>query len=224
MGLYDAESINAVRRAQMPCPAGGRSPSVARGHGGASQLHRYEANKANLAMLNERVGIFCDDTRDAIKGGCFDAREPGYVEGKPGSFWDIGGAVAAWCRSDRLPPHAPSQIVSYVSAHDNFTLWDKLLCVRYAQILFLLCSCLPLVRLLSCRPSLLGTLTECMALSVVRRLLPAAPFYKLLLLFLFLRCFPFWVRTGKIMSDVLELMNFCNSSNKKTGVITLYPP
>lgn len=24
-----------------------------------------------------------------------------------------------WCRSDRLPPHAPSQIVSYVSAHDN---------------------------------------------------------------------------------------------------------
>ncbi len=49
----------------------------------------------------------------------------------PGSFWDIGAAVAAWCRSDRLPPHAPSQIVSYVSAHDNFTLWDKLLCVRY---------------------------------------------------------------------------------------------
>ena len=61
------------------------------------------------------------------------AREPGYVEGRPGSFWDIGGAVAAWCRSDRLPPHAPSQIVSYVSAHDNFTLWDKLLCVRYER-------------------------------------------------------------------------------------------
>ena len=55
------------------------------------------------------------------------------MEGKPGSFWDIGGAVAAWCRSDRLPPHAPSQIVSYVSAHDNFTLWDKLLCVRYEK-------------------------------------------------------------------------------------------
>lgn len=84
-------------------------------------------------MLNERIGIFCDDTRDTIKGGCFNAREPGYVEGRPGSFWDIGGAVAAWCRSDRLPPHAPSQIVSYVSAHDNFTLWDKLLLVRYEK-------------------------------------------------------------------------------------------
>ena len=84
-------------------------------------------------MLNDRIGIFCDDTRDTIKGGCFSAREPGYVEGRPGSFWDIGGAVAAWCRSDRLPPHAPSQIVNYVSAHDNFTLWDKLLLVRYEK-------------------------------------------------------------------------------------------
>ena len=134
MGLYDAESINAVRAALDALP-GGREILLygEPWQGGASQLHRYEANKANLAMLNERVGIFCDDTRDAIKGGCFDAREPGYVEGKPGSFWDIGAAVAAWCRSDRLPPHAPSQIVSYVSAHDNFTLWDKLLCVRYEK-------------------------------------------------------------------------------------------
>ena len=134
MGLYDAESINAVRAALDALP-GGRDILLygEPWQGGASQLHRYEANKANLAMLNERVGIFCDDTRDAIKGGCFDAREPGYVEGKPGSFWDIGAAVAAWCRSDRLPPHAPSQIVSYVSAHDNFTLWDKLLCVRYEK-------------------------------------------------------------------------------------------
>ena len=134
MGLYDIESINAVRAALDSLP-GGRDILLygEPWQGGASQLHRYEANKANLAMLNERVGIFCDDTRDAIKGGCFDAREPGYVEGKPGSFWDIGAAVAAWCRSNRLPPHAPSQIVSYVSAHDNFTLWDKLLCVRYEK-------------------------------------------------------------------------------------------
>ena len=134
MGLYDAESINAVRAALDALPCG--RDILLYGEpwqGGASQLRRYEANKANLALLNERVGIFCDDTRDAIKGGCFDAREPGYVEGKPGSFWDIGAAVAAWCRSDRLPPHAPSQIVSYVSAHDNFTLWDKLLCVRYEK-------------------------------------------------------------------------------------------
>ena len=134
MGLYDVDTMNAARAALDALP-GGRDILLygEPWQGGGSQLHRYEANKANLAMLNERIGIFCDDTRDAIKGGCFNAREPGYVEGKPGSFWDVGGAVAAWCRSDRLPPHAPSQIVSYVSAHDNFTLWDKLLCVRYER-------------------------------------------------------------------------------------------
>ena len=134
MGLYDVETMNLLR-AELDKLPGGRDILMygEPWQGGCSALHRYEANKNNLNMLNERIGIFCDNTRDAIKGGCFDAREPGYVEGKPGSFWDIGGAVAAWCRSDRLPPHAPSQIVSYVSAHDNFTLWDKLLCVRYEK-------------------------------------------------------------------------------------------
>ena len=134
MGLYDVDTMNELRAALDALP-GGRDILMygEPWQGGGSQLHRYEANKANLAMLSDRIGIFCDDTRDVIKGGCFDAREPGYVEGRPGSFWDIGGAVAAWCRSDRLPPHAPSQIVSYVSAHDNFTLWDKLLLVRYAR-------------------------------------------------------------------------------------------
>ena len=134
MGLYDVETMNALRAALDDLP-GGRYILLygEPWQGGASQLHRYEANKANLAMLSDRIGIFCDDTRDAIKGSCFDPRDPGYVEGRPGSFWDIGAAVAAWCRSDRLPPHAPSQIVNYISAHDNYTLWDKLLLVRYSR-------------------------------------------------------------------------------------------
>ena len=134
MGLYDVETMNLLRAELDQLPGGQNILMYGEPwQGGASALHRYEANKNNLAMLNERIGIFCDNTRDAIKGGCFDAREPGYVEGRPGSFWDIGGAVAAWCRSDKLPAHSPSQIVSYVSAHDNFTLWDKLLMVRYAR-------------------------------------------------------------------------------------------
>ena len=134
MGLYDVETMNLLR-AELDKLHGGRDILMygEPWQGGGSALRRYEANKNNLAMLNDRIGIFCDNTRDAIKGGCFNAREPGYVEGKPGSFWDIGGAVAAWCRSSTLPPHSPGQIVSYVSAHDNFTLWDKLLMVRYAH-------------------------------------------------------------------------------------------
>lgn len=134
MGLYDVETINAVRAALDSLPGGQQILMYGEPwQGGASGLRRYEAVKNNLPMLSDRIGIFCDNTRDAIKGGCFNAREPGYVQGKPGAFWDVGGAVAAWCRSDALPPHTPGQIVSYVSAHDNFTLWDKLLMVRYKR-------------------------------------------------------------------------------------------
>ena len=118
MGLYDVETMNLLRAELDQLPDGRNILMYGEPwQGGVSALHRYEANKNNLAMLNERIGIFCDNTRDAIKGGCFDAREPGYVEGKESA----------------LPPHSPGQIVSYVSAHDNFTLWDKLLFVRYKR-------------------------------------------------------------------------------------------
>ena len=134
MGLYDVDTMNLLRAELDKLPGGEEILMYGEPwQGGQSQLHRYEANKNNLSMLSERIGVFCDDTRDAIKGGCFDARTPGYVQGKPGGFWDIGAAVAAWCRSDRLSPRAPSQIISYVSAHDNFTLWDKLMLVRYKK-------------------------------------------------------------------------------------------
>ena len=132
MGLFDVETMNQLRAALDKLP-GGKSILMygEPWQGGGSALRAAAADKNDLALLNDRIGIFCDNTRDAIKGGCFNAREPGYVEGKTEALWDIGASVAAWCRSPALPPHAPGQIVSYVSAHDNFTLWDKLLQVRY---------------------------------------------------------------------------------------------
>ena len=134
MGLFDVETMNQLRAALDKLP-GGKSILMYGDpwQGGGSALRAAAADKNDLALLNDRIGIFCDNTRDAIKGGCFNAREPGYVEGKTEALWDIGASVAAWCRSPALPPHAPGQIVSYVSAHDNFTLWDKLLQVRYAN-------------------------------------------------------------------------------------------
>ena len=134
MGLFDVETMNQLRATLDKLP-GGKSILMygEPWQGGGSALRAAAADKNDLALLNDRIGIFCDNTRDAIKGGCFDAREPGYVEGKTEALWDIGASVAAWCRSPALPPHAPGQIVSYVSAHDNFTLWDKLLQVRYTN-------------------------------------------------------------------------------------------
>lgn len=78
MGLYDVETINAVRAALDSLPGGQQILMYGEPwQGGASGLRRYEAVKNNLPMLSDRIGIFCDNTRDAIKGGCFNAREPG---------------------------------------------------------------------------------------------------------------------------------------------------
>ena len=41
------------------------------------------ADKRALDALHERIGFFCDDTRDCIKGNVFDAANAGYVNGAP---------------------------------------------------------------------------------------------------------------------------------------------
>ena len=85
------------------------------------------AMKGNIQRLDPNVGIFCDTTRDAIKGDCFHAEQPGFVSGGSGLGETILCAVSGWmgCVGD-FKPRACSQVVNYVSAHDNFTLWDKL--------------------------------------------------------------------------------------------------
>lgn len=85
------------------------------------------AQKENVGYLDEGIAIFSDDTRDAIKGSVFYAAEPGFVNGGRGREADILHAVTGWRDggADFLPKSC-GQIVNYVSAHDNFTLWDKL--------------------------------------------------------------------------------------------------
>ena len=113
MGLFDVDTMNEARAALDKLPRGQEILMYGEPwQGGQSMLRRYEANKANLQMLNTRIGVFSDDTRDAIKGNCFDARSPGYVNGRYDAFWDIGSAVGAWCLEDRVDPRAPSQIIS----------------------------------------------------------------------------------------------------------------
>ena len=74
--------------------------------------------------------MFCDDTRDAIKGHVFEAKIPGFVNGAEGLEQDILESARAWCRggskNEKAKVKAPSQVITYVSSHDNWTLWDKL--------------------------------------------------------------------------------------------------
>ncbi len=65
--------------------------------------------------------MFCDDTRDAIKGHVFYAKEPGFVTGAPGLEKHILNSAKAWWTGTSCVK-APSQIIPYVSAHGNLTL------------------------------------------------------------------------------------------------------
>lgn len=130
MGLHDVETMNEIRKALNELPdgkeilmygepwSGGDSPMV---EGGIPAL------KKNIAYLNEEIAIFNDDTRDTIKGSVFYEERPGYVNGKSELGEKVPSCVLAWCdgKGGYEPKH-PGQTISYVSAHDNFTLWDKL--------------------------------------------------------------------------------------------------
>lgn len=85
------------------------------------------ALKENTGCLDNGIGIFSDDTRDAIKGHVFQEEEPGFVNGGDGFESLILHAVTGWRDGGAdFRPRSCAQIMNYVSAHDNFTLWDKL--------------------------------------------------------------------------------------------------
>ncbi|MBD5133711.1 MAG: type I pullulanase [Clostridiales bacterium] len=89
------------------------------------------ALKSNIHRLDPGIAVFCDTTRDAVKGDCFHAEQPGFVNGGAGLGETVLCAAAGWMGGEGdFRPRACSQIINYVSAHDNYTLWDKLaLCV-----------------------------------------------------------------------------------------------
>ena len=85
------------------------------------------ALKDNVEFLDENIAIFSDDIRDVVKGHVFYAKEPGFVNGAKGLEQTVLDAVSAWRKGgSTILPKSCSQIISYISAHDNFTLWDKL--------------------------------------------------------------------------------------------------
>lgn len=136
MGLLDVDLMNRIRRALDEKYGQGEkliygepwaaAPTAI--EGGAVQ-----ALKKNLKLLAPGIGIFCDDTRDILKGSVFQLKETGFVNGKEGLERKVLRCAAAWCGKaaedeggEELRASAPSQILTYVSAHDNQTLWDKL--------------------------------------------------------------------------------------------------
>lgn len=85
------------------------------------------ADKKNLASLDPEIGAFCDGVRDAVKGSVQRRESTGFVNGYAPREGQIAASVSAWCPGGRrFRAAAPSQVITYLSCHDDLTLWDKL--------------------------------------------------------------------------------------------------
>lgn len=86
------------------------------------------ADKSNLQLLDSGVGVFCDSTRDAVKGSLMQDSARGFVNGGYFSADYLSKCIRGWANlPGELSAKAPSQTVSYLSCHDDWTLWDKLI-------------------------------------------------------------------------------------------------
>lgn len=136
MGIHDTETMMAVRAALDEV-----DPSIiiyGEGWtGGEAAIESSLQATKNHTYQMDRVGAFSDDIRDGIKGNVFDAYDTGFVSGKDGleeviKYGVVGATeneqinIEAIEKSNNFWSGQPGQCISYVSCHDNLTLWDKL--------------------------------------------------------------------------------------------------
>lgn len=82
--------------------------------------------------LHERIGIFNDGIRDAIKGSVFELKGKGWVQGDKNSSKELTEGIKGNTEGEHNASaykwivKQPSQTVTYTSCHDNQTLWDRL--------------------------------------------------------------------------------------------------
>lgn len=136
MGVHDIETMNLIRAELDKI-----DPSIyvyGEGWSAGSCAYPQEklAMKANARQLNG-IGAFSDELRDALRGPFSDDRKGGFLAGMPNCEesikFGIAGAIdhpqvdmtkvnyskAAWTNE-------PSQMIAYVSCHDDLCLTDRL--------------------------------------------------------------------------------------------------
>lgn len=82
-------------------------------------------DKNALKRIDGKIGAFCDDTRDAVKGSVMDERSVGFVNGGVITAEALKKCVAGWAGAYGAF-QTPAQTITYLSCHDDWTLWDKL--------------------------------------------------------------------------------------------------
>lgn len=136
MAIHDTETMNQVAAELKKI-----NPSIfVYGEGwtaGDSPLPvERRALKENVDKM-KGIAVFSDDIRDAVKGHYSNAADRGFATGKPGNEETVKiGIVASTAHpqvdyskgnNSKFPyAGAPTQIINYVSCHDDLTLTDKL--------------------------------------------------------------------------------------------------
>ncbi len=82
--------------------------------------------KDHLRELPAQVAAFCDNTRDAVKGNLMSENSTGFVNGGHFNAAYMRRCVTGWATDYDACVRAPSQTITYLSCHDDWTLWDKL--------------------------------------------------------------------------------------------------
>jgi len=133
MGLHDVATMQEVEAAVHTV----NPNAIIYGEGwtmGATIDGSAQANQSNISSIVPTgnaigaVAVFNDAIRDGLKGSVFDKAARGYISGDAGVnarkviFGIQGGkgAGVGWSVKDAM-------VINYMSAHDNNTLWDKLL-------------------------------------------------------------------------------------------------
>ena len=133
MGLHDLNTMQEVESAVHAV----NPNAIIYGEGwtmGSTVDGSPQANQSNISKITPTgdaigsIAVFNDAIRDGLKGSVFDATSKGFISGAAKAnlikvmFGIKGGAVSGttWRVSDAM-------VINYMSAHDNNTLWDKLL-------------------------------------------------------------------------------------------------
>lgn len=145
MGIHDLDTMNQIRKTLDD--KFGKDTIVLYGEGWTANDHdTNSAHKANESKLDYGIGYFNDQIRDAIKGEHkYDKNhtiglvQANYFSGSfmdPGVKWpnnvfggimgSVGYTSGEWGEWRPFWSKSSNCSLSYTSAHDNLTLWDKL--------------------------------------------------------------------------------------------------
>ena len=130
MGCHDINTMNQIRSSLDSIDSRilmYGEPWMADWNGGNGLPNSEVCILDNASRIDEGIGMFSDKIRNALKGGTDDASQ-GYIQGSNNVTNDVkagmmGGASSTFGKWSKQP----SQCVTYNSAHDNLTLWDKIM-------------------------------------------------------------------------------------------------